>query len=83
MPRLLMIAPAPVQRLPDGRLRLDVKFVEGMRLHCRFWDGPVSVVLRDVGLPIPFGREHVVHELGFDVHRTDCAFVGEISPTNP
>lgn len=63
-----MIAPAPVQRLPDGRLRLDVKFVEGMRLHGRFWDGPVSVVLRDVGLPIPFGRDHVVHELGFDVH---------------
>lgn len=68
LPRLLMIAPAPVQPLPDGRLRLDVKFVEGMRLHCRFWDGPVAVVLRDVGLPIPFGRDHIVSELGFDVH---------------
>lgn len=62
-----MLAPAPVQLLPDGRLRLDVKFVEGMRLHQRFWDGPVSVVLRDVGLPIPFGCDLAPAELGFDV----------------
>lgn len=67
MPRLLMIAPAPVKQLPCGRLRLDVKFVEGMRLHCRFWDGPVAVVLRDVGLPIPFGSDYDVAQLGFDV----------------
>lgn len=68
MPRLLMIAPAPVKRLSDGRLRLDVKFVEGMRLHGKFWGGPVSVVLRDVGLPIPFGSDYSPEELGFDVH---------------
>jgi len=30
-PHLIMLAPAPVIRLPDGQLRLDVKYVEGMR----------------------------------------------------
>ena len=33
MPKLLIIAPAPVIELPDGKLRLDVKFVEGMHIH--------------------------------------------------
>ena len=33
-----MIAPAPAQPLPEGRLRLDAKFVEGMRLHAALWD---------------------------------------------
>lgn len=64
--RLLMIVPAPVNRLPDGRLRLDVKFVEGMRLHGRLWEGPLSVVLWDHGQPIPFGSAYRPEDLGFD-----------------
>lgn len=61
-----MIVPAPVNRLPDGRLRMDVKFVEGMRLHRRFWEGDLEVVLWDHGQPIPFGAEYDGAELGFD-----------------
>ncbi len=44
MTRLLMIVPAPAIPLPDGRLRLDVKFVEGMKELLRHWDGPVAAV---------------------------------------
>lgn len=63
-PRLLMIAPAPAQPLPDGRLRLDAKFVEGMRLHAALWDGPVDCMLWQGGA-IPFGVELASEELGF------------------
>ncbi len=63
-PRLLMIAPAPVQQLPDGRLRLDAKFVEGMRLHAALWEGPVDCLLWQGGA-IPFGEDHAPQELGF------------------
>lgn len=68
MTRLLMIVPAPVNRLPDGLLRLDVKFVEGMREHVRLWDGPVDVVLWDHGGKIPFGAEYQPETLGFGLH---------------
>lgn len=63
-PHLLMIAPAPAQPLPDGRLRLDAKFVEGMRLHAALWDGPVDCLLWQGGA-IPFGVELASEELGF------------------
>ncbi len=64
--RLLMIVPAPVLRLPDGRFRMDVKFVEGMRLHKALWPGTITVVLWDHGQPIPFGAEYTAAELGFE-----------------
>ncbi|MBL9054710.1 MAG: glycosyltransferase [Rhodobacteraceae bacterium] len=63
-PRLLMIAPAPAAQLPDGRLRLDDKFVEGMRLHAALWDGPVECLLWQGGA-IPFGSDHAPGDLGF------------------
>ena len=63
-PRLLMIAPAPAEHLPDGRLRLDAKFVEGMRLHAALWDGPVECLLWQGGA-IPFGSDHAAEDLGF------------------
>lgn len=63
-PRLLMIAPAPAQPLPDGRLRLDAKFVEGMRLHAALWDGPVDCLLWQGGA-IPFGTDLAPEDLGF------------------
>jgi len=66
VPRLLMIVPAPVIRLPDGRLRMDVKFVEGMRLHKALWAGTITVVLWDHGQTIPFGADYAAADLGFD-----------------
>lgn len=63
---LIMIAPAPIEELPDGRLRLDVKFVEGMRLHKAHWNGPVRVILWRGG-DIPFGKDFYVDDLGFDL----------------
>lgn len=65
--RMLMIVPAPVARLADGRLRLDVKFVEGMRLHCWLSQGPIAVVMWDHGAPIPFGAAYARDDLGFEV----------------
>ena len=65
MPRLLMIVPAPVNRLSGGRYRMDVKFVEGMRLHKALWPGSITVVLWDHGSAIPFGADYEASELGF------------------
>lgn len=65
MPHLLMLAPAPVIRLKGGRLRLDVKYVEGMRAHCALWDGPVSAVVWEGAAAVPFGAEYAPEELGF------------------
>lgn len=67
MPHLLMLAPAPVIRLPDGRLRLDVKYVEGMRAHCAQWDGTVSAVVWEGAGSVPFGADFTPEELGFDL----------------
>lgn len=61
-----MIVPAPVNRLADGRLRMDVKFVEGMRLHKALWPGTITVVMWDHGHAIPFGAEYAPDALGFD-----------------
>jgi len=63
---LLIVATAPV--IQSGtRLRLDTKFVEGMRLHAAQWPGPVRCVLRRGGGAIPFGAEHDPATLGFDL----------------
>lgn len=65
MTRLLMIVPAPVVRLGDGRVRMDVKFVEGMRLHTALWPGEITVVMWDHGHDIPFGADYLADDLGF------------------
>lgn len=67
MSHLLMLAPAPVIRLPDGRLRLDVKYVEGMRAHQAFWNGPVSAVVWEGAASVPFGADYAPDALGFDL----------------
>ena len=66
-----MIAPAPVIALPDGMLRLDVKFVEGMKLHCQHWEGEVTCLLRSGADNIPFAGSYHPDELGFDLHVLD------------
>lgn len=65
MPHLLMLAPAPAIRLGDGRLRLDVKFVEGMRAHAALWDGTVEAVVWEGAASIPFGADYAEADLGF------------------
>jgi glycosyltransferase involved in cell wall biosynthesis len=50
-----------------GRLRLDIKFVEGMRLHARLWGGAVHVIVWQDASSIPFGAEYDVHDLGFTI----------------
>jgi colanic acid/amylovoran biosynthesis glycosyltransferase len=65
MPTLLMFAPAPVIELPDGEVILDIKFVEGMKLHCQLWPGQVICVLRRGVDTIPFGARYNPGRLGF------------------
>ena len=67
MPKLLMIAPAPVIEKDSGELVLDVKFVEGMRLHVEQWDGPVTCILKRGAADIPFGMTYDPADLGFDL----------------
>lgn len=65
-----MIAPAPVLPLPEGRLRLDAKFVEGMRLHVAQWRARGGGALRVIlwrGGAIPFGDELDPAELDFEL----------------
>ena len=63
-PHLLLIAPAPVIRLGNA-VRLDVKFVEGMRAHCAAWPGTVSCLLREGARDIPYAVDTTTGELGF------------------
>ncbi|MFN7222892.1 MAG: glycosyltransferase [Paracoccaceae bacterium] len=67
MTHLMMIAPAPAICLSDGRLRLDVKYVEGMRAHAELWDGPISAVVWEGASSVPFGADYARSELGFDL----------------
>ncbi len=64
--RLLMCAPAPVSD-HGGELRLDTKFVDGMRAHARDWDGPITCILRRTKQDIPFGKVYNPAELPFDL----------------
>lgn len=66
MPGLLMIAPAPVIEI-GARVRLDVKFVEGMRAHVALWQGRITCVLWRGATAIPFGAEYAREDLGFDL----------------
>ncbi|MDO9526795.1 MAG: glycosyltransferase [Gemmobacter sp.] len=66
MNRLLIVATAPV--IEEGEtLRLDVKFVDGMRAHCALWSGPVRCVLRRGATEVPFGASYRPEDLGFDL----------------
>jgi colanic acid/amylovoran biosynthesis glycosyltransferase len=67
---LLIVATAPVIQT-GTRLRLDTKFVEGMRLHAAQWPGPVRCLLRRGGGAIPFGADHDPATLGFELALLD------------
>lgn len=66
-----MIAPAPVVETGTG-LRLDVKFVEGMRVQQALWPSPITVVLRRGSHAIPFGRDYDRADLPFDLMLIDA-----------
>lgn len=68
---MIMIALAPVIEAGQ-KLLLDVKFVEGMRLHKSLWDGPITCVLRRGATSMPFGAEYDRRELGFDLEVIDA-----------
>lgn len=62
-----MLSPAPLIELDGGEIVLDVRFVEGMKLHCQLWPGPVRVVMRRRDLPIDFPMRYAASKLGFDL----------------
>lgn len=70
MTQLVMIAPAPVVE-EDDRLRLDVKFVEGMHVQQRHWPSRIRCILRRGAGAIPFGRTYDRSELPFDLALLD------------
>lgn len=70
MTQMVMIAPAPVVEEGD-RLRLDVKFVEGMRIQQAHWPSRIRCVLRRGAGSIPFGRTYDRDELPFDLALLD------------
>lgn len=63
---LLIIAPAPVIRLSPTQLRLDAKFVEGARLHARYWNAPIRFILWQND-SLPFGKDVDEADLGFEL----------------
>lgn len=59
-----MIATAPV--IPTGdNLVLDAKFVEGMRQHCKLWDGQIDCILHGGATHIPFQTTQHPRDLEF------------------
>ena len=67
MPELLMLSPAPVEELPGNEVVLDVRFVEGMKLHAQLWPGHVRCILwRDEG-QINQPMRYSVRQLEFDL----------------
>jgi colanic acid/amylovoran biosynthesis glycosyltransferase len=67
MSSLLMLSPAPVVELTDGEVVLDVKFVEGMKLHCQLWPGPVRCVLWRGHPGIDDPMRYAARRLGFEL----------------
>lgn len=67
MANLLVISSAPAS-LVDGKPYLDIKFVEGMRIYKKLWEGPVSCILKQRDDQFPFGRVYRSDELSFDLN---------------
>lgn len=65
-PPLLLCLPAPVIDKGD-ELQLDVKFVEGMRLHREIWGGDVRCVMWRGAQSIPFGNSYAREDLDFEL----------------
>jgi len=71
MPSLIMISPAPLIETPAGEVILDVRFVEGMKLHCQLWPGPVRCVMWRGAVQIEAPMRYAAARLGFDLIALD------------
>lgn len=58
--------------VPGGEVILDVKFVEGMKLHCQLWPGPVRCVLWRGARRIDEPMRYAAAKLGFDLIALDA-----------
>ncbi len=67
MASLIMLSPAPLIELPGGEVILDVKFVEGMKLHCQLWPGTVHCVMRRGAAQIDLPMRYSIRQLGFEL----------------
>ncbi len=67
MPSLLMLSPAPIVETAGGDVVLDVKFVEGMKLHCQLWPGPVRCILWRGEHTIDDPMRYSPNQLGFEM----------------
>ncbi|MCC5986626.1 MAG: glycosyltransferase [Pararhodobacter sp.] len=67
MPRLLIITPAPVIETAAGEVVLDTDFVEGMKLHCQLWPGPVTCLMRRGAGQVPRPLRFAPQQLEFDL----------------
>lgn len=67
MPSLIMLSPAPLIEAPGGEVILDLRFVEGMKLHCQLWPGPVRCVMRRGLRQIERPMRYTAARLGFDL----------------
>lgn len=72
MTRLLIITPAPVIETPAGEVVLDTDFVEGMKLHCQLWPGPVTCLMRRGAGPVPRPMRFAPQQLEFDLSILDA-----------
>lgn len=71
MASLVMLSPAPMLELPGGEVLLDVSFVEGMKLHCQLWPGPVRCVMRRGSHGFRSPMRYSLAQLGFDLVALD------------
>jgi len=62
-----MLSPAPLIETAGGDIVLDVKFVEGMKLHCQLWPGPVRCILWRANHVIDEPMRYSVAQLGFEL----------------
>lgn len=67
MPSLLMLSPAPVRETPAGEIVLDVRFVEGMKLHCQLWPGRVRCILWRGATHIAEPMRYAINHLDFEL----------------
>ena len=67
MPSLLMLSPAPILETAGGDVVLDVKFVEGMKLHCQLWPGPVRCVMWRGEHTVDDPMRYSPNQLGFEL----------------
>ncbi|GAB4260176.1 MAG: hypothetical protein Kow0013_03490 [Pararhodobacter sp.] len=67
MSTLLMLSPAPIREVVAGEVVLDVKFVEGMKLHCQLWPGRVRCILWRGNAQIDDPMRYATARLGFEL----------------